>query len=105
MASLLRDALARELKESGIEILKIGYLLVRETELSQRVAGIVFNQFRDVAGIMSPSTMGTDFENFAVFERNSERGDLRTEIRVVSTTQLSADTPELSIALEHLGLS
>ncbi len=54
---------------------------------------------------MSPSTMGTDFESFAVFERNSERGDLRTEIHVVSMTQLSADTPELSIALERLGLS
>ncbi len=102
--SYLRDALARELKVSGIEVLKIGYLLVGNTTLSQHVAGLVFSQFPDVAGVTAPSTMGTEFENFAVFERGSERGDLRAELRGVSTTQLNADMPEVIVALEQLGL-
>lgn len=100
----LREALAPELERSGIEILKIGYLLVGDTTLSQHVAGLVFGQFPDVAGITAPSTMGTEFENFAVFERGSARGDLRAEVRAVSTTQLNADMPELIVALEQLGL-
>jgi hypothetical protein len=48
--------------------------------------------------------MGTDFDNFAVFESHSERGDLRAEIRVVATKQLNVGIPELVVALERLGL-
>jgi hypothetical protein len=101
----LRDALSNELGQRGIDVLKIGYLLVGETELSQCVAGLVYDHFPHAAGITSPSTMGTDFDNFAVLEGHSERGDLRAEIRVVSTKQLNVGMSELVVALERLGLS
>ncbi|MBC5803385.1 MAG: RES domain-containing protein [Candidatus Eremiobacteraeota bacterium] len=102
--SYLRDPLAPDLDQSGIAILKIGYLLVGDTKLSQGVAGVIFRHFPDVAGITSPSTMGTDFENFAIFERHSERGDLRAELRVVSTAQLHIGMTQLATAFEQLGL-
>jgi hypothetical protein len=41
----LRDALSNELGQRGIDVLKIGYLLVGETELSQCVAGLVYDHF------------------------------------------------------------
>ena len=100
----LRDALSNELGQRGIDVLKIGYLLVGETELSQCVARLVYDHFPHAAGITSPSTMGTDFDNFAVFESHSERGDLRAEIRVVATKQLNVGMSELVVALERLGL-
>ncbi len=102
--SYFRDGLTLELERRGIEVLKIGYLLVGETELSQHVADTVFEEFPDVAGIMSPSTMGTEFENYAVFERGSERGDLRARMRVVSTKQLTANIRDVVVALDQLNL-
>jgi len=100
----LEEQLSPMLEREGIPTLKIGDLLGKETQLSQRVAEIVHDQFPEVAGLATPSTLGTDFTNYYVFESEPESGRLRAEGRILESNILSSKDPEIRIALEELRL-
>jgi hypothetical protein len=92
------------LDASGITTLKIGDLLGTDTALSQRVAELVHDTFPGVAGIATPSALGTDFRNFYVFEAEPESGRLRAAGRVLESHTLSSKDPEIRVALSDLRL-
>ncbi len=100
----LEDQLQPQLEREGVGTLKIGDLLGKDTQLSQRVAELVRDQFPDVAGIVTPSTLGSDFTNFYVFEAEPESGQLRADGRVLESNTLSIKDPEVRVALDELRL-
>jgi hypothetical protein len=102
--AFLEEQLEPMLTREGIGTLKIGDLLGKDTQLSQRVAELVRDQFPDIAGLVTPSTLGTDFTNFYVFEAEPESGQLRAEGRILESRVLSTKDPEVRIALEELRL-
>ena len=100
----LEDQLQPQLEREGIGTLKIGDLLGKDTQLSQRVSELVRDQFPDVAGIVTPSTLGSDFTNYYLFESEPESGQLRADGRVLESETLSIKDPEVRIALDELRL-
>jgi hypothetical protein len=102
--SYLEQELQPQLEREGVGTLKIGDLLGRDTQLSQRVAEFVHDRFPEIAGITTPSTLGSDFQNYYVFEAEPESGQLRADGRVRDSRVLSIRDPEVRIALDELRL-
>ncbi len=65
-------------------------------------ADLIFQQFPSVAGIILPSPLGVEYQNYYVFEKFNEENHLRTGALTRDTRSLGADMPEIRGIMDSL---
>lgn len=100
----LREHMRDELATRGIKLLKIGEFLGQDVSLSQKAADLIYQNFPQVGGIIAPSSLGSDFQNFTIFEREPESNQLRIGAAAIATRELATELPEVRLALERLNV-
>lgn len=100
----LEDALGVDLARAGIGTLKTGEYLGIDLTIAQAISEHVHDHFPTIAGLVTPSTLGHDHENFFVFAEGEGPALLRRSAQALATHELSIATLPLQIALEQLSV-